>query len=129
MPINKDPSAPRLRFTRGAALSPTGDLVAWLDRQSALVRLPCTLTLTPSGGIATATLGASASDTVAVTLTDLAMGVSLKDRLRQVCTPGGTCTVWLIGRWACGEAQLDVREMDGAVDDVAAAIHAEVEAP
>ena len=129
MPMNMDPNAEAPRFTPGPALTPSTDLVAWLDQQgNHLVRLPFTLVLSGSGSVATAAIGVNREpDAVTVTLSDLQMGISLKDRLRKVCKPGGTCAVWLIGTWAAGAARLDVRTMDGTVADPTAATHAEVE--
>jgi hypothetical protein len=118
--------------TRSVAMSmkitPSADLLAWLDQQSGrAVRLPVTLTLSATGGVASATIGVNGEpDAVAFQVSDLGMGISLKDRLRKVCKPGGTCAVWLIGTWNGGT--MSVRKMDGAIDDAqrGAATDAEV---
>ena len=126
MSTSKDPNAPAPSFQRGAAITPSADLLAWLDQQGARqVRLPMTLTLTATGAVATATIGAGGeADPIAVELSDLGMGLSLKDRLRKVCKPEGTCTVWLVGTWSSGK-RLQVRKLDGEVA-AGAATHAEV---
>src|SRR5688572_27999 len=53
----KDPNAPAPSFARGAAITPSADLLAWLDQQARPVRLPMTLVLSATGGVATATIG------------------------------------------------------------------------
>jgi hypothetical protein len=128
MSTSKDPNAPQPSFERGAAITPSAELVAWLDQQGKrLVRLPVTLVLSATGSVATATIGVNGeADPIGFQVSDLGMGLSLKDRLRKVCKPGGTCTVWLVGSWNSG--RLDVRKLDGeiAADQLAGATHAEV---
>jgi len=124
----KDPNAPAPSFERGAAITPSADLLAWLDQQTRPVRLPMTLVLSATGGVATATIGVNGEpDPITVELSDLGMGLSLKDRLRKVCKPGGTCTVWLVGKWSSGK-RLEVKKLDGeiAAGQAAGATHAEV---
>lgn len=125
----KDPNAPAPSFARGAAITPSADLLAWLDQQGARqVRLPMTLTLSATGAVAPAAIGVNGeADPIAVELSDLGMGLSLKDRLRKVCKPGGTCTVWLVGKWSSGQ-RLEVKKLDGeiAAGQAAGATHAEV---
>lgn len=131
MPTAKtpDPSAPR--FERGPAVAPSAELVAWLDAHAdRVLRVPVTITLGPGGSIQGAVIGVNGEPgPVVVELSDLQMGISLKDRLRKVCKGGGACAVWLIGRWSAGSALLNVRALDGAVAEPAAATHVEVEAP
>lgn len=124
MSMQKDPNAPQPSFGPSVPLTPSTELVAWLDAQGdKLVRLPFTLVLNKLGGVETATIGVNGeADALTVKLSDLQMGISLKDRLRKVCKPGGTCAVWLVGTW--GDV-FNVRKMDGAVADVKAATHAE----
>jgi hypothetical protein len=125
MSTSKDPNAPAPSFERGAAITPSADLLAWLDQQTRQVRLPMTLTLTATGAVATATIGVGGeADPIAVELSDLGMGLSLKDRLRKVCKPGATCTVWLVGKWSSGN-RLQVGKLDGEVGS-GGATHAEV---
>jgi hypothetical protein len=122
---------PSTDTTTPPPITPSRELVAWLDAQGdQLVRLPFTLVLSKMGGVETATIGVNGEpDAVTVKLSDLAMGISLKDRLRKVCKPGETCAVWLVGKWAAGESRLDVRKMDGAIDDPGAATHAALAVP
>jgi hypothetical protein len=131
MSTSKDPNPPAPSFERGAAITPSADLLAWLDQQgSRQVRLPMTLVLSSSGSVATATIGVGGEpDPIVVELSDLGMGLSLKDRLRKVCKPGATCTVWLVGKWSSSK-RLEVRKLDGeiAADQLAGATHAEVAA-
>ena len=131
MTMNKDPNAPTPSFERGPAITPAGELVAWLDQQDKrLVRLPVTLTLSATGAVASATFGVNGEpDARGFELSDHQMGISLKDRLRKVCKPGGTCAVWLVGQWSPGDKPLlNVRKLDGAIapDQLAGATHAEV---
>lgn len=130
MATSKDPNSPPPTSERGPAITPATELVAWLDQQGkGLVRLPVTLVLAATGSVETATLGVNGeADAVSVAVSDHQMGISLKDRLRKHCKPGGTCTVWLVGQWAGdGKAKLDVRRLDGVIgpDELAGATHAE----
>lgn len=128
MPHEMTPD-PTSTFTRGAPIAPSTELRTWLDAQTAPLRLPFTLALSKAGGVATATIGVGGeADPIEVKLSDLQMGVSLKDRLRKVCKPGETCRVWLVGTWGRGQSLFNVKKLDGAIADPATATHAEVEA-
>lgn len=129
MPTSMNPDPAQPTFSRGAPIAPSEALVTWLDAQTAAVRLPFTLVLSKAGGVATATIGVGGeAEPIEVKLSDLQMGVSLKDRLRKVCKPGETCQVWLVGTWGRGQRLFNVKKLDGAIADPSTATHAEVEA-
>jgi hypothetical protein len=116
-------------FTPGAPIAPSDQLVAWLDQQQVevgkplKVRLPVTLELDPTGTM----IGGARVGELPVEINDAALGISLADRVAQHCPDGDTCLLWLQGHWR-GGGKFDVTRVDGAIEDAAAASHAEVEA-
>lgn len=105
-PMNKKPiELPA--FEPGPPLQPAADLRAWLEKESRApdgqrrrFRLPVTLRFAEGRlGVAGGALG-SAPDAITVALDDSALGVSLSDRARVVCSKeGAECTLWLVGYW------------------------------
>jgi hypothetical protein len=109
-----------ITFVRGAAIGP--ELTAWLDQQQGIVRLPVFFQLAGPRRIEAARVG-----TIALSLDDSGLGVSLADRTHQHCPKGsGTCTLWIEGRWK-GGGTLWVRRVDRAVTEGEAIDFAEVE--
>ena len=112
-----DPSA------TSQALEPKDALVAWLDRNGgprdiggqATLKLPVAVTMDADRlGITGAALGA-----LAVKLDDTALGIALKDRVRQKCPADApTCRVWIEGTWrgVSGDVgQIQVTRFVGAI--------------
>ena len=121
-PTGGSMTAPDLSAT-SQALEPKDALVAWLDRNGgprdiggqATLKLPVAVTMDADRlGITGATLGA-----LAVKLDDTALGIALKDRVRQKCPPDATtCRVWLEGTWrgVSGDVgQIQVTRFVGAI--------------
>ncbi len=100
-PTNPDASD---RFVQGPPLAPRADLLAWLegDGEGALLQIPVVVHLSPLG-IDSAHIGAQADaprdDAVRLKLDDTALGISLAERLREHCSDGDPCIVWLEGQW------------------------------
>lgn len=113
-----DPAA-----TPSQALTPTAELLAWLDHNGGArdiggpprLKLPVEVTMDADRlGIVGATLGE-----VAVKLDDTALGIALADRVRQKCPAGSTtCKVWLEGTWRGHDAaggQIQVTKFAGLI--------------
>lgn len=122
--MQKDPNAAPATFTRGPAIAPAAELVAWLDAQRTdvgqrRVKLPVWLTVSGTS-IKAARIGAAdAPDAVALKLKDSALGISLADHARRACRGGGACGLWLEGKWG-GDGRFDVTRVAGpftAADD------------
>lgn len=118
-------SAPDLTAT-SHALEPRAELVAWLDANGGSrdiggpprLRLPVVVTMDADRlGITGATLGTA--DGLALTLDDTALGIALKDRVRQKCPADGAgCRVWIEGTWrgvADGKGVIGVLKFGGVI--------------
>jgi hypothetical protein len=100
-------------------LAPQAALVAWLDRNGGtpdlgaapVLKLPVTIAMDADRlGITGATLGE-----LAVTLDDTALGIALKDRVRQKYPAGAPgLRVWIEGRWR-GDGKIQVTRFAGVI--------------
>ncbi len=108
---------PKRTFARGPNLVPFDALITWLDAHAEdTVRLPVTFTFDRIS-IQSARLGPAT-----IWVNDSALGVSLVDRVNELCPGGGTCTVRLIGTWGGmknSEASFNVHQVDGLMPDLA----------
>ena len=90
-------------FSRGPALVPTDDLLAWLETRAGtrVLRLPVIVAASPLG-VTSAFIGAHAgadpATMIALQLDQGALGVALHERLPLACQ-GSPCAVWLEGSW------------------------------
>lgn len=101
------------------ALEPQAELVAWLDHNGGardigaapVLKLPVTIAMDADRlGITGATLGA-----LTVTLDDTALGIALKDRVRQKYPVGApSLRVWVEGRWR-GAGVIQVTRFAGVI--------------
>ena len=105
--------------TSAQALEPQAELVAWLDHNGGspdlgaapVLKLPVTIAMDADRlGITGATLGA-----LAVTLDDTALGIALKDRVRQKYPVGApSLRVWIEGRWR-GDGKIQGTRFAGVI--------------
>jgi len=111
-------------------LTPSTNLLTWLGEQAgAHLKLPVRLQFADEHRLALgpAHVGGWAEpgpESLALTLDDTALGISLLDRVRDLCPEGDlTCALWLEGSWGplIGESDpakptLAVREVGALVD-------------
>jgi hypothetical protein len=120
-------------FKRGVALTSDAAVRTWLAAQRRKrVRLPVQVPVDEYGELAA--LSGVVAPSLAVTLDDSALGVSLADRVRDRRRPGAaTAWLWLEGEWHERSATLRLAAVGAAIDPgdaaaVGAAGFAEVEA-
>ena len=124
------------RFVHGAALSPAGALLVWLEARRIeggfrRLRLPVVLVRGEAGFSLHDVRIGSGPDALAILCDDCALGVGLADRARQACGDVATCALWLDGYWRGGEERVFAVVKVGAPisAEALAAAAAEVEDP
>ena len=123
--------------TSAQTLEPQAELVAWLDHNGGspdlgaapVLKLPVTIAMDADRlGITGATLGTA--DGQALKLDDTALGIALKDRVRQKCPADApSCRVWLEGVWrgvVDGKGVVQVLKFAGVIAAAAAADRVEI---
>lgn len=129
---NKPSMDEQLTFTRGPDIGAKRDLVAWLDShrvevgKARRIRLPVWLKMGVMG-IDGARIGAAdGPETVTLTLSDAALGISLYDRANKACPNQDVCAMWLEGVWK-GDGRFDVTKVHRKIEAGEAATYVEVE--
>jgi hypothetical protein len=94
---------PVLDYIDGPHASDTPSLAAWLaahDGDTHLIKLPVSMDKLGVG------VGNFRVGTIAIEVSDSALGVSLADRVRSKCQGLATCRLWLEGYWSANELSL-----------------------
>src|SRR5262245_6865861 len=105
-----DSAAEQRRFDRGPEIMPSSELVSWLDRwlerqkatteRRGRLRIPVLVSVSEIGAVAKAQIGPNnRSDAIKLRLNDSALGISLADRVRQMCGSRTECALWIEGFW------------------------------
>jgi hypothetical protein len=108
-PVQKKPRR-SIKFIPALTIKPYSTLLDWLNNTTnaqprKLLKIPVVITFDSYRlGINNAFIGTSNADiekdTIFLELDDSAMGISLLNRLRNICPKtSNTCAVWLVGYW------------------------------
>lgn len=114
MPEHRKTPEPPRTFVDGPPIDPPGKLLEWLETTASAeprprIRLPVVVQFSNAHriGLAGGFIGVSPAippGSIAISLDDTAMGISLLDRVRDACPDDRqtACAVWLEGRWGGG---------------------------
>lgn len=95
-PMRKGDPEPVYEFEPGPPVTDTAGLTAWLEaNRGKRLRLPVVIELEERGGFKRSHVGS-----VELRVTDLALGVPLRERIAQKCgREARRCALWLEGRY------------------------------